>query len=99
MFNASGSRSQAWIRSWAPCSSAARRARPSAAAQQFVRLPFGERVESDREGAVNRGKFRKLISAGHQHQAAGRAGQQPSHLLGVPGVVQQYQHAPASRVR
>ena len=54
-----------------------------------------EQVQVERVGPVGGDQAGELIAAGHEHQAAGCAGQQRAQLFGVPRVVQHDQHAPA----
>jgi len=65
-----------------------------AAGQQLPGLLRGEDVEADRPRAVSGDQAGQPAAAGHQHQAAGRTGQQRPYLPGVTGVIQQHQHPP-----
>lgn len=68
--------------------------RTQPAGQQLVSLRRGQQVQRQRAGTLGGDQPRQLVAAGHQDQAARRAGQQRPHLVGVTGVVQQHQHAP-----
>ena len=59
----------------------------------------GEHVEGEQVGAFGDGQPGELVTAGDQHQAAGRAGQQRADLLLVEGVIQHDQQSPARRPR
>ncbi|OLE23822.1 MAG: hypothetical protein AUG49_15030 [Catenulispora sp. 13_1_20CM_3_70_7] len=72
---------------------------PQPLPQQPPGLLLTKRIQRDRHGPVERDQPRQPHPAGDQHQAAGRAGQQRAHLLGVAGVVQQHQHPPGGQVR
>jgi hypothetical protein len=63
--------------------------------QKFSRFRLGEQVEVEQPGPLGHGETGQLAAAGHDHQAAGRAGQQRPHLGGVPGVVEHDQQPPA----
>jgi hypothetical protein len=41
---------------------------------------------------------RQVVAAGDEYHGGGRAGQQRTHLGGVPGVVEQQQHPPAGEL-
>jgi hypothetical protein len=63
--------------------------------QQRAGLPHRQRVQRQRVGGLGRDEAGELVAAGHHHQAGRAAGQQRADLVGVAGVVQQYQHPPA----
>jgi hypothetical protein len=67
--------------------------RPEPPGQQPAGVGAGEWVQDDRPGAVGDqpGQF---VAAGHDDQAAGRAGQQRPDVVGVAGVVQHHQDPP-----
>jgi hypothetical protein len=84
------------------CSRACRLARDAVAAeaadQQVVGFSVGEQVQGQRHGAVQGDQTGQLVPAGDQDEAAGCAGQQRPHLLGVAGVVQDQQHPTAGQL-
>ena len=63
-------------------------------AEQHVRLRRGERVECDVHGAVPGDQTPEPVPAGHDHDAAGAAGQQRPHLLGGARVIEHNEHPP-----
>ena len=66
-------------------------------AGQQLRAPrLAEQVERHRVRALGGDQAGELVAAGHQDQAAGRAGQQRPDLVGVAGVVER-RSAPAGR--
>jgi hypothetical protein len=73
------------------------RARPDQRAEQRRGLVVREQVELHPARAVPGDEPGQRVPAGDQHPAARHPGQQRAHLLGVAGVVQQQQDAPAGQ--
>ena len=71
--------------------------RAEAPAQQGEGLGIGEHIHGQHAGAVGGDQPGQLTAAGHQDQAAGRAGEQGPYLRDVARVVQQDQHPPAGQ--
>src|SRR5207248_9055147 len=61
------------------------------AGQQLAGLVDAEQVDEQRPGALD-GQTGELVAAGDQDQAGRCTGQQRPDLLGVAGVVEQYQY-------
>ena len=98
MFSASGSRAQALMQLGHCGPGLVDALGAEAAGQQVQRLALGEQVKRQRDGPVQGDQSAEPVAAGDDDQAAGRARQQRTHLLGRAGVVEQYQQAPAGQL-
>ena len=92
--SASGIPPHARSRSAVASGSAASRAAPASCGQQDHRLVVGQRGQAE---LVRAGQLGEPVAAGDQHRAAVGRGQQRTHLLGVPGVVQHDQDPGAAQ--
>ena len=93
---ASGSRAQPLMIASTAGGSAATRAAPIRRVSSWRASSLGQQVHRERVRALGRDQAGQVVAAGDQHEAAGRAGQQRAHLVGVAGVVEHHQHPPAA---
>jgi hypothetical protein len=63
--------------------------------QHLAGLGRRQDIEDEQAGVLGGGQASELAAAGHEHEAAWRAGQQRANLLLIAGVVEQDQYLPA----